>query len=96
MKITHNEARDRLQHHLRGLEYIFKKEIPWEHLEAFNNYITQQEKKDELLKLYKSVHGVVQPWDTMPDVQDKIDKLEKELEELEWNKLKQENNMSVL
>ena len=53
-------------------------------VESYNimiDYITQQEKKDELLGLYRSVHGVVQAWDTMPDVEAKIQKLEKELKE---------------
>ena len=38
-------------------------------------------KVEELLGLYRSVHGVVQSWDTMPNVQKQIDVLEKELEE---------------
>ena len=40
-------------------------------------------KVEELLELYKSVHGVVQSWDTVPNVQSQIDKLEKELKENE-------------
>jgi hypothetical protein len=39
-------------------------------------------KVEDLLELYRSVHGVVQSWDTMPNVQKQIDVLEKELEEL--------------
>lgn len=44
--------------------------------------LERAKKVEKLLELYKSVHGVVQSWDTMPDVQNKINKLEKELEEL--------------
>lgn len=56
-------------------------------IEEKNKLITKQQsqeqrvkKLEELVKLYKSVHGVVQSWDTMPDIQSQIVKLEKELE----------------
>ena len=86
-KITqHEKAR-------RFVNMKFQDQIGWavpKHVrDPLNAYINQQEKKDErakkveeLLELYKSVHGVVQSWDTMPDVQDKINKLEKELREI--------------
>ena len=49
--------------------------------EALGALAFRVNKKDELLGLYKSVHGIVQSWDTMPSVQEKIDKLENELKE---------------
>ena len=49
--------------------------------EALGALAFRVNKKDELLGLYKSVHGIVQSWDTMPDVEAKIQKLEKELKE---------------
>lgn len=67
--ITHDEARiEAVSYNCESIRVILK-------------YIAQQEKKDELLGLYRSVHGVVQSWDTMPDVEAKIQKLEKELKE---------------
>ena len=44
--------------------------------------LKRAKKVEELLELYRSVHGVVQSWDTMPNVQKQIDVLEKELEEM--------------
>jgi hypothetical protein len=47
-----------------------------------NKALERAKKEHELLGLYRSVHGVVQSWDTMPNVQKQIDDLEKELEEM--------------
>ncbi len=80
--ITHEEAKET---HTRLFDsYLYGDFIPFptrSDLDTIKEYITQQEKKDELLGLYRSVHGVVQSWDTMPDVEAKIQKLEKELKE---------------
>ncbi len=72
--ITHEEARE-----LVDRIYVH---TDWKTKDKLLAYISQQEKVTELLGLYKSVHGVIQSWDTMPHVEAKIQKLEKELGEM--------------
>jgi len=54
-------------------------------IKLFDNFVERAKKEHELLELYKSVHGVVQSWDTMPNVQKQIDVLEEKLEGMKYN-----------
>lgn len=56
--------------------------VALESIDYLKLFIERAKKVEELLGLYKSVHGVVQSWDTMPNVQKQIEVLEKELEEM--------------
>ena len=70
--ITHQEARKEL------------KQILSSKIDILYDYITQQEKKDELLELYKQYYNKIPIGTSMYKVELEIARLERELKELKW------------
>jgi len=59
-----------------------KEESSIEYYNLYKDTKRRLAKVEELLRLYRSVYGVVQSWDTMPHIHAQIKQKEKELEEL--------------